>query len=93
METRLEKQIREIKESVQTTPKPVLFRKLRSGNYARCYSTSEATEVLLSRQVFYNLIDKATREGKRVIKATYRMSQTYYTRYDNLQLAAEKMGL
>ena len=89
METRLENGTQETK----TIQNPVLFRKLRSGNYARCYSIDEATEVLFSRQDFYALVDRAAREGRKVIKATYRMSQTYYTRYDNLQLAAEKMGL
>jgi hypothetical protein len=80
-------------QETKTIQNPVLFRKLRSGNYARCYSVDEATEVLFTRQDFYNLVDRAAREGKKVIKATYRMSQTYYSRYDNLQLAAERMGL
>ena len=80
------------KQETKTIQIPVLFRKL-SDNYKRCYSVDEATEVLFSRQDFYDLVDRAAREGKKVIKATYRMSQTYYTRYDNLQLAAEKMSL
>ena len=80
-------------QETKTIQNPVLFRKLRSGNYARCYSIDEATEVLFSRQDFYALVDRAASEGRKVIKATYHMSQTYYTRYDNLQLAAEKMGL
>ena len=76
------------------TIQPVLFRKLRSGNYARCYSIDEATEVLFSRQDFYALVDRAASEGKKVIKAKYRMSQTYFSRYDtSLENAAIKMGL
>lgn len=71
----------------------IYFKKLRSGNYSRCFSEAEATETLQTRQDFYNLVDRAAREGRKVIKATYRMSQTYYSKYDNLQLAAEKMGL
>jgi len=81
-------------QETKTIQVPVLFRKLRSGNYARCFSADEATEVLFSRQDFYALVDRAAREGRKVIKATYRMSQTYFSRYDtSLESAAIKMGL
>jgi len=81
--------------------KTIYFKQLKSGNYRICLK-SEATEKVSSKrelQNFWNRIQNETTnvydrftttcKKARVIKARYRLSQTYYNIFEELYKAVK----